>query len=57
MLKVKESLIEEYKAQHEHVWPEMLEAPREAGWHNYSLFMREDGLLFGYFVYDIAGKY
>ena len=25
-----------------------LDALREAGWHNYSLFMREDGLLFGY---------
>ena len=26
----------------------MLSALQEAGWHNYSLFMREDGLLFGY---------
>ena len=26
----------------------MLQALRETGWHNYSLFMREDGLLFGY---------
>jgi L-rhamnose mutarotase len=31
------------------VWPEMLDALRDAGWHNYSLFLREDGLLFGYF--------
>jgi L-rhamnose mutarotase len=22
---------------------------RETGWHNYSLFLREDGLIFGYF--------
>lgn len=27
----------------------MLEALRETGWHNYTLFMREDGLIFGYF--------
>ena len=27
----------------------MLDALRRTGWHNYSLFMREDGLLFGYF--------
>jgi L-rhamnose mutarotase len=27
----------------------MLDALREAGWHNYSLFMRQDGLIFGYF--------
>jgi L-rhamnose mutarotase len=26
----------------------MLQALRETGWHNYSLFLREDGLLFGY---------
>jgi L-rhamnose mutarotase len=39
----------EYKVLHKHVWPEMLEALRQSGWHNYSLFMREDGLIFGYF--------
>jgi L-rhamnose mutarotase len=30
------------------VWPEMLEALRESGWRNYSLFLRDDGLLVGY---------
>jgi L-rhamnose mutarotase len=49
VLKVKQDKIEDYKLQHEHVWPEMLDALRAAGWHNYSLFLREDGLLFGYF--------
>ncbi len=49
LLKVKEDKIEEYKAHHQHVWPEMLEALRRTGWHNYTLFMRDDGLLFGYF--------
>ncbi len=48
ILKVKPDMIAEYKRQHEAVWPEMLEALRRTGWHNYSLFMREDGLLFGY---------
>lgn len=48
ILKVKEDRIEEYKEHHKAVWPEMLDALRKAGWHNYSLFMREDGLLFGY---------
>jgi len=42
-------MIEEYKKRHEAVWPEMLDALRRTGWRNYSLFMREDGLLFGYF--------
>jgi L-rhamnose mutarotase len=27
----------------------MLAALRETGWHDYSLFMRADGLIFGYF--------
>lgn len=49
ILKVREELIEEYKECHRKVWPEMLEALRRKGWHNYSLFMRDDGLLFGYF--------
>ena len=49
VLKVKSDLVEEYKRRHEHVWPEMQEALRRNGWHNYSLFMRRDGMLFGYF--------
>lgn len=49
LLKVKPDKIEEYKKHHEAVWPEMLDALRRTGWHNYSLFMRDDGLLFGYF--------
>ena len=48
LLKVKAEMIPEYKRHHENVWPEMLEALRRTGWHNYSLFMREDGLMFGY---------
>lgn len=27
----------------------MLDALRRHGWHRYSLFLRDDGLLFGYF--------
>jgi L-rhamnose mutarotase len=49
ILKVKPDRLEEYKRHHEQVWPDMLQALRDAGWHNYSLFVRDDGLLFGYF--------
>jgi len=49
ILKVKHDRIQEYKEHHKTVWPEMLDALQRTGWHNYSLFMREDGLLFGYF--------
>ena len=48
-MKVREGKMEEYKEHHKRVWPELLEAHRRTGWHNYSLFMREDGLVFGYF--------
>jgi len=49
ILKVRQDKLQEYKTHHKKVWPEMLDALRRTGWHNYSLFMRDDGLLFGYF--------
>lgn len=48
LLHVKPNRLEEYKTRHRTVWPEMLAALSRAGWHNYSLFLREDGLLVGY---------
>lgn len=48
LLKVRPDRIEEYRERHQAVWPDMLGALREAGWRNYSLFLREDGLLVGY---------
>ena len=48
VLQVKPERIQEYKERHRAVWPEMQNALRETGWHNYSLFLREDGLLVGY---------
>ncbi|MFE6649865.1 L-rhamnose mutarotase [Nocardioides sp. NPDC057772] len=47
-LQVKADRIEEYKRRHAAVWPDMLQALAETGWHNYSLFLRPDGLLIGY---------
>lgn len=52
LLKVRQEKIEEYKIRHAQVWPEMLNALRETGWHNYSLFLRPDGLLVGYLETD-----
>ena len=49
LLKVKEEYIDEYKIHHKNVWSEMKNALSRNGWKNYSLFMRPDGLLFGYF--------
>lgn len=47
-LQVRPDRIEEYKARHRAVWPEMLRALADSGWGNYSLFLRPDGLLIGY---------
>ena len=48
VLYVKPERLEEYKRRHRSVWPDMLNALRETGWTNYSLFLREDGMLVGY---------
>ena len=46
-LQVKPDMLEEYRRRHAQVWPDMLVALREAGWHEYQLFLRDDGLLVG----------
>jgi len=48
LLQVKKDRLEEYKERHTRVWPEMLAALSETGWRNYSLSLRDDGLLAGY---------
>lgn len=48
MLSVRPERLDEYKARHQNVGPEMREALSANGWQNYSLFLRDDGLLVGY---------
>ena len=48
VLRVRPDRVADYRARHQSVWPEMRQALAEAGWHNYSLFLREDGTLIGY---------
>lgn len=52
LLRVRPDRLDEYRERHQAVWPDMLAALREAGWGNYSLFLREDGLLVGYLETD-----
>jgi L-rhamnose mutarotase len=52
LLQVRPERLAEYRERHAAVWPEMLDALRAAGWRNYSLFLREDGLLIGYVETD-----
>ncbi|MDG9723009.1 MULTISPECIES: L-rhamnose mutarotase [unclassified Streptomyces] len=52
LLKVRSGMVAEYRERHRDVWADMLTALSEAGWRNYSLFLREDGLLVGYLETD-----
>jgi L-rhamnose mutarotase len=52
LLHVRPDRLDEYRARHREVWPEMLDALRDAGWRNYSLFLGDDGLLVGYVEVD-----
>jgi L-rhamnose mutarotase len=49
---VKPDRIEQYVERHRAVWPEMLRAIEASGRRNYSLFLRPDGLLIGYYETD-----
>ena len=51
-LQVRPDRLDEYRRRHATVWPEMLAALRDTGWHDYKLFLREDGLLVGTLVTD-----
>jgi L-rhamnose mutarotase len=46
-LQVRPDRLDEYRARHASVWPEMLRALRNAGWRDYQLYLRDDGLLVG----------
>jgi len=59
VLRVKPERIDEYVVAHAAVWPEMLQALRDAGIRNYSIF-RDGNQVFGYFEaddLDAAGAY
>lgn len=51
-LQVDPARLDEYRTHHAAVWPEMLRAIEASGRRNYSLFLRDDGLLIGYYETD-----
>lgn len=51
-LQVRPDRLAEYRERHAAVWPDMLEAIADSGRSNYSLFLRDDGLLIGYYETD-----
>ncbi|MGD0193868.1 MAG: L-rhamnose mutarotase [Candidatus Dormibacteria bacterium] len=48
ILRLRPDRVTEYRARHHAIWPEMRVELAKAGWHNYTLFIREDGTLIGY---------
>ena len=48
LLRIDPARVREYLEHHENVWPEMLEALRDSGYRNYSMFVDESGLLVCY---------
>lgn len=55
-LQVATDRLDEYRRRHAAVWPEMLRELEASGRRNYSLFLREDGLLIGYYETDSAER-
>lgn len=46
-MKLKPGFEEEYKKRHDEIWPELKEALKEAGIHDYSIYLDEEtGILF-----------
>ncbi|WP_243795205.1 L-rhamnose mutarotase [Saccharopolyspora gloriosae] len=56
-LQVDPDRLDEYRRRHAAVWPDMLRELEASGRRNYSLFLRPDGLLIGYYETDsVAGS-
>jgi L-rhamnose mutarotase len=51
VLRIRPDRVEDYVEAHRQVWPEMLQALREAGIRNYTIF-RHGNQVFGYFESD-----
>jgi L-rhamnose mutarotase len=51
-LQVRPDRLDEYRARHAAVWPELRDALTAAGWRNYSLFLSAAGQLIGYVECD-----
>ena len=50
---IKLDRVDEYEAEHQQVWPEVLDALQKSGWHNYSIFLnKKDGCLITYCEFE-----
>ena len=53
VIRIQHEKLDEYKAYHAQVWPEVLEMIKQCNIHNYSIY-HKDGYLFSYFEYTGA---
>ncbi|MHB1346759.1 MAG: L-rhamnose mutarotase [Candidatus Humimicrobiaceae bacterium] len=53
---IKPESMEEYKKDHNEIWPEMERLINDAGYRNYSIFARDDGQLFAYWEHEDLKK-
>ncbi|WP_430535345.1 L-rhamnose mutarotase [Listeria rocourtiae] len=55
---LKDGFTEEYKARHDELWPEMEQALKDHGAHNYSIFLDDNThVLFAYLEVESREKY
>ena len=50
--KIKPELKEQYKKDHDEIWPDLAKAITDAGYKNYSIYFRKDGTMFAYLEHD-----
>ena len=50
--KIKPELKEQYKKDHDEIWPDMAKAITDAGYKNYSIYFRKDGTMFAYLEHN-----
>jgi L-rhamnose mutarotase len=46
----------EYKKDHDEIWPEMKQLINDAGFRNYTIFAKDDGQLFAYWEHEDLEK-
>ena len=56
LAKLKPNMLEEYKRQHDEIWPEMVEVLKSAGIKNYTIWNSGD-MLFGYYECEFGYPY
>ena len=52
LYRIRPESIEEYKKAHDEIWPGMSALIKEAGFKNYTIFARDDGILFAYWEHE-----